>query len=159
MKHCHAYLISLGILILGLQSEHSFVMAKEETQNCTESPYSIIIDVQGLRNSRGTVKAKLYGDNAEDFLVTGKKLDSQREPAHQDSTVICLYAHKPGTYAVLLHHDENGNKKLDQNWIGMPIEGVGFSNNPELFLAPPNHEEVKFEVRNAKTMIKIDMQY
>ncbi len=159
MKHCHAYLISLGILILGLQSEHSFVMAKEETQNCTESPYSIIIDVQGLRNSRGTVKAKLYGDNAEDFLVTGKKLDSERVRARQDATSLCLNAHKPGTYAVLLHHDENGNKKLDQNWIGMPTEGVGFSNNPKLFLAPPNHEDVTFDVLGEQTYIDINMQY
>ena len=35
-----------------------------------------------------------------------------------------------GNYAVQVMHDENENNKLDTNFMGMPIEGYGFSNNP-----------------------------
>ena len=35
----------------------------------------------------------------------------------------------PGTYAVKLHIDENENGKLDTNFIGIPKEQYGISNN------------------------------
>ena len=35
----------------------------------------------------------------------------------------------PGTYAVKLHIDENENGKLDTNFLGIPKEQYGFSNN------------------------------
>jgi uncharacterized protein (DUF2141 family) len=38
---------------------------------------------------------------------------------------------KPGHYAIRVMHDENENGELDTNFMGMPIEGYGFSNNPE----------------------------
>jgi len=34
-----------------------------------------------------------------------------------------------GTYAVSAFHDENSNGKLDRNFMGIPREGVGASNN------------------------------
>ena len=39
----------------------------------------------------------------------------------------------PGTYAIKLHIDENENGKLDKNFIGIPKEQYGISNNA-LFL-------------------------
>jgi len=35
----------------------------------------------------------------------------------------------PGTYALVVIHDENMNGKLDTNWVGIPKEGYGFSND------------------------------
>ena len=127
--------------------------------NCAEAAYPILIRVHGLRNAHGSIKAKLYGDNPNNFLVTGKKLDSKRESADQPSTLVCLQAPKPGLYAIVVHHDENGNKKLDRNWIGVPEEGVGFSNNPELFLALPDFHNVTFQVDNGITELDISIQY
>ncbi len=128
-------------------------------RKCTDGPYPISVFVQGLRNNKGTIKAKLYGDNPDEFLVSGKKLYARRVPAQPQSLPLCLYAPKPGYYAIVIHHDENGNKKLDQNWIGMPIEGVGFSNNPELFLAPPNHKDVTFQIQGHPITIDIQLRY
>jgi uncharacterized protein (DUF2141 family) len=36
----------------------------------------------------------------------------------------------PGSYAVSIQHDEDGDGKLKTNFIKMPKEGVGVSNNP-----------------------------
>ncbi len=153
------HMISLLMVILtpvtGIASDTSRV----EQNRCTDGPFPISVFVQGLRNNQGTIKAKLYGDNPDEFLVSGKKLYARRIPALPQSLPLCLYAPNPGSFAVVIHHDENGNKKLDQNWIGMPIEGVGFSNNPELFLAPPNHEDVIFHVHADSTIIDIQLKY
>lgn len=34
----------------------------------------------------------------------------------------------PGTYGLLVHHDENGNGLLDENFLGIPSEPIGFAN-------------------------------
>ncbi|GJL51865.1 MAG: hypothetical protein NPIRA01_30920 [Nitrospirales bacterium] len=91
--------------------------------------------------------------------MSGKKLDSKRESAQVTSTLICLQAPHPGTYAIVVHHDENNNKKLDRNWIGLPIEGVGFSKNPEIFFAPPAHNDVSFQVLDGVNRLDITLQY
>lgn len=60
----------------------------------------------------------------------------------------------PGDYAIRLMHDENGNGKLDQNLIGMPTEGYGYSNNPRVMRAA-TFEEARFSVPEAGTSIQI----
>ena len=37
----------------------------------------------------------------------------------------------PGTYAAAVLHDENGNGKMDKNFLGIPEEGYGVTNNPK----------------------------
>jgi outer membrane protein len=34
----------------------------------------------------------------------------------------------PGDYALVVHHDENGNRRIDRNFVGIPREPLGFSN-------------------------------
>ena len=51
----------------------------------------------------------------------------------------------PGTYAVQVMHDENGNDKLDTNFLGIPTEGYGFSNNPNL-MRKAHYDEARFDV-------------
>ena len=38
----------------------------------------------------------------------------------------------PGQYAVIVMHDENDNGKFDMNFMGIPAEGYGYSNNPRV---------------------------
>src|ERR1019366_6927007 len=50
----------------------------------------------------------------------------------------------PGRYAVSVYLDENGNHKLDKNWMGISMEAVGASNNPKGRRGPPLFEECAF---------------
>jgi acyl-CoA reductase-like NAD-dependent aldehyde dehydrogenase/uncharacterized protein (DUF2141 family) len=50
----------------------------------------------------------------------------------------------PGRYAVSVYLDENGNHQLDKNWIGIPKEPVGVSNNPKGRMGPPHFDECSF---------------
>ena len=126
---------------------------------CTEKPNPIAVHVHGVRNDQGTIKVKLYGNDPVEFLVTGKKLDAPRRPAKKNLTLVCVYAPQPGLHAIVVHHDENGNRKLDRNWLGFPTEGYGFSNNPKLFVGPPDHAEVAFETTEGLTHIDINLRY
>jgi uncharacterized protein (DUF2141 family) len=58
----------------------------------------------------------------------------------------------PGTYAIKLHIDENENGKLDTNFLGIPKEQYGISNNI-LFL---NFKRASFVIDDYKK-IQIDL--
>ena len=51
-----------------------------------------------------------------------------------------------GDYAIALFVDTNGNNKIDKNFIGIPKEQYGFSNNVMGRMAAPSFEQAKFEV-------------
>ena len=65
----------------------------------------------------------------------------------------------PGEYAVSVLHDENGNNQLDTNWLGIPKEGMGTSNNPKGRMGPPRYRDARFEVGAAGATQNIKMTY
>jgi uncharacterized protein (DUF2141 family) len=63
-----------------------------------------------------------------------------------------------GEYAISLFHDENENKELDTNFIGIPKEAFGFSNNVLGLMGPPSFKKAKFKVLKAKNKINIELK-
>lgn len=121
----------------------------------------IIIEVEGLRNPTGNIEWYLF-HQADGF-------PRKRERALKKQ-IIAIRANQPiriemdslvaGEYALSLLHDENGNGKIDKNFIGMPKEGMGASNNPKSTFGPPNFEQAKFSLESGKTKyLKIKMTY
>ena len=131
----------------------------EAVEACGQGADEIIVRVNAVRSDSGSIVAVLYGDNPDDFLKKGRRLDKVFEPATEGTVDVCLTAPEPGTYAVAIYHDENGNAKFDKNWIGIPNEGYGISNNPTTFLGPPSFEQAKFEALEGSTVIDIEVKY
>lgn len=126
---------------------------------CPSEGKAIHVHVHGIKNAAGSLKAVLYGPDPKSFLVKGEKADKEREPAKKDSMTLCVAAPMEGKYAVVVYHDENDNHKFDRNFIGLPTEGFGVSNNPSLFLAAPKFEESSFEVNGEVTHVDVDLKY
>lgn len=61
-----------------------------------------------------------------------------------------------GTYAITLFHDKNGNKQMDFETNGMPIEMYGVSNNV-MSMGPPQWKDAKFEVNGEPINLEIIM--
>jgi uncharacterized protein (DUF2141 family) len=59
---------------------------------------------------------------------------------------------KPGNYAFKYFHDENDDEKLNTNFVGMPKEGFGFSNNAKGTFGIPAFEKMIFEVTQSDTI-------
>jgi outer membrane protein len=49
----------------------------------------------------------------------------------------------PGEYAMVLYYDENGNGRLDRNFIGIPTEPVGLANRYQP-KGPPGYDRASF---------------
>jgi uncharacterized protein (DUF2141 family) len=65
----------------------------------------------------------------------------------------------PGRYAVSLYLDENGNRKLDKNLLGLPREAVGVSNNPRNQFGPPRFNQSAFVHGPTSESIPITLVY
>ena len=119
----------------------------------------IKITVDQVRNSDGWIRIELYDGKADAFLSDAGRVKEVQVAAEAGATSVSFRAPATGVYAVVLYHDENANDDLDQNFIGYPMEGYGFSNNPKLFLAPPSHEETAFEVVGSGAQLAIKVTY
>ena len=74
-------------------------------------------------------------------------------------TLSLIYADlAPGTYALKLFQDVDGDEKLGTNAVGIPNEPFGFSNNAMGHFGPPSFEQAAFKVANQPTTIKVKMR-
>lgn len=131
----------------------------EATPICETSGIPILLTIDKVRSSSGTIKVELYSGEAEITPKKAKKVARTRVKAQQGETRLCLNAPAQGAYSIAIYHDENDNKKFDRNFIGIPREGFGFSNNPPLRLGLPEREEVRFTVKNTATDLRISVVY
>lgn len=137
----------------------SSAMAGKFLHPCGETPYSILVHVEGVKNDRGSVTIALYDDDPKRFLKKGAKLGHLRVPATKGITSACISAPHAGDFAIAVYHDEDGNGKVTKSWIGIPTEGFGFSNNPGAFLGPPSHAEAVVFIQTGETTLNIEMHY
>jgi len=65
----------------------------------------------------------------------------------------------PGRYALALVHDQNANGQLDVGAFNIPVEGFGFSNNPEAKRGPPSFDDSAFEFNDPSHPIEVLIRY
>jgi uncharacterized protein (DUF2141 family) len=76
------------------------------------------------------------------------------------STASVEFAGLPaGEYAFSVLHDENGNNELDTNFLGIPKEGLGTSNNAKARMGPPKYKDAKFTVGDAAVSQRVKVVY
>lgn len=126
----------------------------------TQSLASLEIQITNLKSKDGKVILSIYKD-ALAFPSDGKKAQytTQASIQNQEMVTIKIPDLEQGVYAVALFHDENVNEKLDTNFLGIPREGYGFSQDAKVRLGPPNFEEAKFRFDDQNKKIKIKMRY
>lgn len=161
--YCHKFaIIILAFSILGfstiLSTAHGISPTDAECPVSSEGT-SLQLTIENIRTMRGLVTISIYGDRPEDFLVKGKKLAKVRLPVQAGTLRACLSLPKPGTYALAAYHDEDGDGRLTRNFLGVPVEGVGFSNNPAIILAPPTFDAVAITVHGTQTPVNLRLHY
>lgn len=113
----------------------------------TQNSYAIDIKVRGLNPSSASGVYRCLIFNKEDgFPGTAKNAIQSVNGQIVNNEGLCLFTNlNPGVYAVSTFHDENSNAKLDTNFLGIPKENYGFSNNASQPFGPPSFKEASFE--------------
>lgn len=107
--------------------------------------HEITVNIENLNSNNGHIYISLY-DTETSFL--GKGFKSMISPIENKSCTITFKNVPNGIYAISFFHDENENKKMDTNFLGIPKEDYGCSNNAKGFMGPPKWEDAKFEINN-----------
>ena len=120
----------------------------------------IHVKVLNIRNSTGTVDCALFespGGFPREFLLSATNvmiIKVRRTEARCDFEDI-----PPGTYALAVIHDENMDGKLDTNWMGIPTEGYGFSNDAKALLGAPSFSAAEFSYGGQDLEMTISLNY
>lgn len=119
----------------------------------------ITVEIGALRSAKGVVRCSLYA-SANGFPTDPSKAAALViAPSIANGDAVCIVDNvKPGTYAVGFLHDENNNGKMDTNFLGMPTEGYGASNNARGTMGPPSFNAAKF-THESQTTLHLKTEY
>lgn len=118
---------------------------------------ALLVTVEGVKSSAGTLRLQSYRANAAEWLAKGKWLNRIEVPARAGTMTFCVPVASPGTYGIAVRHDENGNGKTD-----ISEDGGAMSNNPSLNifnLGKPSYSKVGVAVGQDVKSIRIRMRY
>jgi uncharacterized protein (DUF2141 family) len=127
-----------------------------------ETGPALMIDVAGLKDRTGYLRAELYPDNDDDFLASDKvlvragKVFNRVEISLPPSgpVQLCFRVPRPGSFTLSLLHDRDGNRKF-----GLSSDGIGFPGNPELGLSKPRAKSATVVAGRGLTELSIRMNY
>lgn len=107
--------------------------------------------------ARGMVQLAVCPDEAS-FKKSGR-CTVRSVPANAPLVRVDLAGLEPGTYAIKAFHDVNSNGALDTNWLGVPNEPYGFSNDAMGSFGPPSFAEASFAVPKGTSKVRIKMMH
>lgn len=118
---------------------------------------TVEVQIPNVGSNKGKVIIMLF-NNPEGFPI-------DREKAYKKvvlSATEGAMSHKfeglqPGTYAVSITQDENDNGETDRNFIGMPKEPVGASNQASM--GKPSFKRSKFDLPDGNQQISIEVAF
>jgi uncharacterized protein (DUF2141 family) len=118
----------------------------------------LTVKVVGLRSNSGKVYVSVYNQGDGYPKDPNKAVAKTIVPIQQGQTIAVFDSLPAGQYAVGCYHDEDDNGKLNTNFLGIPTEGVGASNDATGFMGPPSFNDAKFSLQTDK-MITIHIKY
>lgn len=149
-----------ALLALALPGSAAQAQYHQEIRNdmavCRGSGPAVRVNVSGIKNAQGNVRAQIYRATEADWLQSGRWMYRIEVPAQAGSMSFCLPVPANGSYAVAVRHDVNGNGSTD-----IRTDGGAMSNNPSINifnLGRPSVRRTAFDV-NGVTTININMRY
>ena len=109
----------------------------------------VTVVVPNVKQIKGSLMVCLVAKKAN-YLKDCFKDESIKVEA-KETTAVFVDVPK-GDYAVTIFHDKNNDGKLNTNFIGIPKEPYGFSNNPLAMFGPPSYEKCLFQVKGNTTV-------
>ncbi len=115
------------------------------------------ITIENVKKNEGKILLAVYAD--DDNFLSEVTYRSIHHEVNQAGVVTVEVPDLPyGKYAVSLFHDENNNGKFDTNFMKLPKEPYGFSNNARGTFGPPKFTEAAFSFNKAEQEISIEIK-
>ncbi|MDB9305386.1 DUF2141 domain-containing protein [Nodularia spumigena] len=146
----------LGLSVLLLAVMGNFAWTSSARGNFQGN---LTVEIDGLRNTEGQVCVSIFA-NSQGFPNNSDRVLKRQCTKITDTSLKVTFDNlDAGSYAVALIHDQNKDQILNRNNLGMPLEGFGFSRNPEVRTSPPKFSNAAFLLAGPNTVVQIQLKY
>ncbi len=153
------YLVTAIALLLATAG--TAVLAADGTQaDLTQADANLRIVATNVKSDQGKLYVWVY-DKKDDWLSDRYRTQKSITVAgnRTNDTVTLELLLPAGEYALSIYQDVNDDGKLARNFIGLPKEPAGLSNNLRPRFGPPKYKDAKFDVAvGAVVEQKIELQ-
>ena len=120
----------------------------------------LTVSVTGIASAEGQVTFRVYQGKKDWLEDDGAVVEESLSLADwsEGKEVKHSFELPPGEYAVSVYHDEDGDDKLDSNFIGIPKEPAGLSNKPKARMGPPKYADAAFELPEEGLAITVEVE-
>ncbi|MGD8718142.1 MAG: DUF2141 domain-containing protein [Candidatus Zixiibacteriota bacterium] len=125
----------------------------------TASRGEITVIVENFKTDAGVARFAIFrSENGfpDNYVLAYKTADVEIRNGEAQVTFTDL---PYGTYAVAVHHDENGNGIVDLNFFKVPVEATGASNNAGDAAHAAEFDDAKITLKRKVVLIHIDLRY
>ena len=122
----------------------TFVFAQSQT-------FDLNVEINNIKQKTGNIEVVIY-NSPNDFLIKGKALKKYSIKVNNTTSNIAIKGLPKGNYAIAVYHDINSDKKFNTNFVGIPVESYGFSNNCKPLLSKPSFEDCMIDIENSTSI-------
>ena len=122
-------------------------------------PAKLVVQVSGFTHARGHALANLFREG-DDVLKPEQAYRRTSAEIYDGNATVTFADLAFGKYAVVVFHDENDNGTLDHNFMRLPAEPLGFSNDFKIsvFSGMPSFEKLNFSFAADMLPLKISVK-
>lgn len=116
------------------------------------------VDITGVKAGVGQVVVSVW-DSEENYLSEPLTKKTVLVTELKDGKFRVTFSELlPSECAINVYYDKNTNAELDTNWIGMPSEPVGITNNVKGSFGPPEYEKGKVKITGKEQVFVIHVE-
>lgn len=127
------------------------------TSTAGDNSSDIVVQLNNLKQGKGSINVALFR-TAEDFTDNPFKTLKQKVRTGQSGASVTFKNIEPGYYAIAVYQDVNDNGEFDTNFVGIPKEPYGFSNNYRPTVSSPSFDKAKFKLTGDKIVQQIKVE-
>ncbi len=127
------------------------------TSSHASDPVVVTVELIDAQSRPGRLQCAAWATE-QGFPFDHAKAVAHADASVQGTRVSCALELPPGRYAVAVMHDENGNGRIDKNFVGMPTEGWATSNNVVHRFRGPTFDESAVQI-DGPTTLRLELHY
>lgn len=118
---------------------------------------NLVLQIAEVKQGKGPIMIAVF-QSAKGFPYDHKQAIALHRAEPKKGSASLNISLPEGRYAIALFQDSNEDGKLNTNFMGVPKEGYGVSNNAYNLFSAPQFKDAAFD-HKGKTVLKINMKY
>jgi len=119
----------------------------------------IVMTMDSFHSDKGVARIALFSSSSGFPDQPEKAIKTIDAEIHNGKVTATFTNIAFGAYAVSVLHDENANGEMDTNWLGIPQEGYGVSNDATASFGPPEFDDARFVLETTTLPMRMTIQY